>query len=677
MKGTAELIAQPLRGRYQGERHSISLALSAVLIDHGAEPSGVPALVEAIAVAAGWNDPDNHRQAAESTVSKAAAGNALRKDLPPAVRTAVQRVFNARPPDEPPGIDVVSERLFRAIRDAPDGASLIVAACGVGKSHQARRVAVERAKKPGKLDTKTAISASSNELAIQYADRLRESGAKVLRVFGPASVPGPHDGHECRYWEAARALAHGGQSVRWELCEGRNRYPCAHRLECKAVDGQEGDEGARIVVGNHGLVADLDGRAGKTGLLVLDEPRSPIRDEVMSDVDLHEAKRWSDQFVLGYAFDPIVDGLLDAMALAQRTEPKPIAELAGIDLDVDGILTDELGRRRHAPQLLARAIAQMRSAPSMARLVGEASRVLRALCWAYSQPDVKAGIYQSHRGKKYLALTGLDDRLASAIRRDGRVVLMAADADLHHEAVEQVVRCGVETTCLRAKDGCRVRRVHIYTKSATRRQWLVLKRSPKRALENMWAILGEVDTDRILVVTFKGLVDTVRRLLPADVAVHHYGATRGVDKWKGFDAVVTLGDHIPPLDFVERTTFSGELDERAEALCAAELEQAHGRLRTIHRERPALQVHIGRVRPRGWPADVEEHELFDGRPRHRPVDPAELRRLVDVLGGVSVVARLIAQSRRTIQRWLKGATIPAEEVMADLRMRAASAEGGS
>lgn len=683
MRGTADILAAPMRGAYHGERHAVSLHLAAVLLEQGVPPGDVPSVVEAAATLAGWNDPSHHRVNAEDTVSKAAAGHTVRTDIPPGLRRAVERVFNVETPDAPRPIDEVSEALYQAILNAPEGPSAIVAGCGVGKSHQARRVALTRSKAPKKLDRKTVISAPTNELAVQYADRLREKGAKVLRVFGPQSVRGDHDGWECRYRAAAVALAAGGQSARWELCEGRGKIPCPYQDDCKAYGGQDGPTDASIVVGNHGLVSELDSRAGKMGLLILDEPPAIMADEVISEPDLENARLYLDKFVskVAYAMRPLLERLSDGMGELPLREAKRIEDLTGIELDADDILTDDDGRRRSAPQLMAESVRGLRHSTALAKLVGDASRVLKALCWAYSQPDVRCAVYQSKTANRYLAITGLDERLTKALRRDYRVVVMAADTDLHVEAIERATCVGVPVQTFRARDGCRVRRVHMYTRGATRKRWLVMKHSPKAALEQALAIARKrdpiakdaerVNSDKappkVLVVTFKDLAPAVRKLVPDGVEVHHYRALRGLDGWKDFDAVVTLGDDISNLDHVSRTGLSDELDHRAAELCAAELEQAHGRLRTIHRDRPAVMVHVGRVRPRGWPPDeVEEIGLSSGWGQGQAVDLEQLKRGVEEAGGVSAAARLLGVSRKSLQRWLLGGRVRDPKVLAPL-----------
>jgi DNA-binding transcriptional regulator YiaG len=99
----------------------------------------------------------------------------------------------------------------------------------------------------------------------------------------------------------------------------------------------------------------------------------------------------------------------------------------------------------------------------------------------------------------------------------------------------------------------------------------------------------------------------------------HYGALEGLDFMAGCDATVTFMDPRPNLGDEElRAAFLGlDPSGRLDQLAAAELQQAHGRLRTIHRQRPGRQLHVGAVVPAGWAGlDVRVEGLRVGRPRH-------------------------------------------------------------
>jgi hypothetical protein len=656
MRGTAELLAQPLRTQGRGDRHKETLALSAVLLDHGVQPTELPALVADVAHRAGW-DVEHHRKNAEDSVQRASMNLGMRRDVLPGTLLAVERIFNVPVPDDVLPIDEVSKRLFRAIFRAPDGVSVIVAACGIGKSEQARRVAIARSRAQKKRSRRTVISAPTNDLAKEYVERLRAEGAKVLRVFGPTSLPGEHDGYECRFRKAAASLSNGGQSVRWNLCDGRGHTPCEHRDECKAYEGQEGDEGAEIIIGNHGLLGELDGRAGKSGLLVLDEPPSVMGDEVLSLKDLTDARKHLDAFIWEHAgpLGDVIDTLVEWLPNATLRETISLNDVITFELDVVELLTDERGTRHKVPTIHPSHVSAMRTAHRHALNIGHASKVLRAVCWALRQDDVVAAVYEATDGTRYLALTGMREDLADVLRRDGRVVLMAADADLFAPAYERVVGVDVPVTRLRARDGCAVRRVNLWTTNANRKNWLALKRSPAGALSHAIDVALEHTTaDKVLVVTFKAMAKQVTKLVPPGVVVKHYGAMRGLDGFKGFGAVITLGDYLVNVDHVHRTGVGDDLEARSTELCAAELEQAHGRLRTVHRSSSCVQVHVGRVTPRGWPEDVERVLVRDGRPRGVRADTGALGRAIKAAGGVSAAAREMGVSRAMVRHWVQG-----------------------
>jgi hypothetical protein len=146
---------------------------------------------------------------------------------------------------------------------------------------------------------------------------------------------------------------------------------------------------------------------------------------------------------------------------------------------------------------------------------------------------------------------------------------------------------------------------------------------------------------------------------------------RGLDRWKDFDGVVTFGDPRPNLDHVGREVGAEALAEeslsRADARACAELEQAHGRLRTVHRERPGWALHVGALVPAGWQGFAVEQPP-GGRPPREHVGVEELRGLVAACGGQRRAAAAVRHSLSTVQRWLAGETTPhASDVAALLR----------
>ena len=101
----------------------------------------------------------------------------------------------------------------------------------------------------------------------------------------------------------------------------------------------------------------------------------------------------------------------------------------------------------------------------------------------------------------------------------------------------------------------------------------------------------------------------------------------------GVDQLVTLGDPWANLDEVKHAcSYLGlpDWEERYEAMCRAELEQAHGRLRTIHRTRPGRALHVGAVVPGGpgWEAEHVTLRRADTTRASAPLQPKVIGREV-------------------------------------------------
>lgn len=101
-----------------------------------------------------------------------------------------------------------------------------------------------------------------------------------------------------------------------------------------------------------------------------------------------------------------------------------------------------------------------------------------------------------------------------------------------------------------------------------------------------------------------------------------------------------------------------DAEGRLDALAAAELQQAHGRLRTVHRTRPGRQLHVGTVLPGGWAGlAVDVRRMPSGRPRTAAagMDGAELRRAREAAGmGLRELGRALGVSDGTVRRYESG-----------------------
>ncbi len=688
--------------------HQLSLNLAGALLERGVAPEAVPAIVDVAAARAGWRAPapNHYRRNATDTVHRWANRDPIRTDLPPHLVLLLDELTGQQP-QTPVSLPEMQAELARAIREAPDGLSLVRVPCGAGKTHTARMIAAER----HVAGLRTTISVPTNELAVQIADDLRAAGVPTARLFGPTSVRGPYHGWACAYRPAAAKLADGWQSVRWELCEGRKRDPCPHRQTCPAADGVDGPSDALVVVGNHGLLAELHRVTGRRGLLVVDEPPEVLDDHVLTDDDLCEAFDQLARFELGDRFAPALAVARSWLRRAPLDEP---ATLADAEVDCDpalshgrtlGELLEEAGHEdvvsalegaipKHALSPVANRLHLIttREDPTRAGRLGRASRVLTLLHRALTEAGVCTVVFETHRTKeRKLAIVGVERQLLGVLNRDGRVVIMAADVHLYRGHFADVVGYEPPITHLSAPDGCQVRRVLL-------EQRVSRSRKPhQRVLEQALEVAAEgYDAPQIGVVVYMAWKDwahsvatvwAANRGVPAP-SVRYYGALRGLDTWKRYDALVTLGDPLPNLNAVARTT-EEDVSARANDLARAELEQAHGRLRVIHRGRPATQVHVGRQVPFGWPAPhgtsrgkrgvggptmgLEVHGTPRGRPRREGTDLLAFAQIVRTLGGVRATARRADVAHTTVRRWLRGEAAPPPKVVASLRD---AAQGG-
>jgi hypothetical protein len=150
---------------------------------------------------------------------------------------------------------------------------------------------------------------------------------------------------------------------------------------------------------------------------------------------------------------------------------------------------------------------------------------------------------------------------------------------------------------------------------------------------------------------------------------------------KEVDGVLTCGDALPNLDKVQGDADSIDMDAKwvesqIRDRASAELEQAHGRLRPVHRTKPARSLHIGRVRPGGaaWACDVKVQVVEAGSRRIRntsTMNAEEVRSVVDKLkqwqgfttdgAAQDAMAEYLGCCKRSIQRYCPSRNWPLGE----------------
>lgn len=725
-------------GGYQGERHGLYLALGGALLRRRVPPQFIPTMVTNVAALAGAEDPLHHRDSAIATVARWASGLPIAgvTRLPAEVIDALDDADEVRRCEPTaPTAQEAHESIVHAIRAAPAGLTLVHAQCGIGKTQAAIRVAEERAATqhatPGPhtrapAQSKTAISVPTTELAEQIATQLRAQGTPTLRLFGPLSLKREDGSPECAYHATAQHLANGRQSIPWELCRGRNKRRCEHYDTCRARDGADGDDRARIAVGPHGLLKRLDGFAGATGLLVIDEPPSFLASSTYTLAEIEAAAGTLDAFEYRYAaaMAPVIDAFATWAKTADLASITAVAVSAVFERgEVDGKLeaealqatgttslidavssafpTDHRGPT-HPPIRFAQLDIARRSEP-IARKIGLASKLLASLRRGILSPT-QATIRIEERSssdapaERVVIITESDADLATAVARPGAAVALDANADLHAPVLARITE-NPDLPIVRAfaADPVDVTRVHLRGR-ASRAAWFTLNRIRDASvfrvpllravarLLDYGAKRTAIVTMRVLEIGFRGdeaawrdagqspavlqellaITQPLFSRLPQPPEFGHYGALRGLNKWKDFDSLVTFGDPWPNLgDMQHEADFLNlpeDGEERARAFCRAELEQAHGRLRVPHRTTPCIQIHVGLTRPGGWAGEIEVCDLADmGRPAGESAMSAEdFAALVGRLGGQRRAAEALGISARSVKRYLEGESpIPA------------------
>lgn len=167
----------------------------------------------------------------------------------------------------------------------------------------------------------------------------------------------------------------------------------------------------------------------------------------------------------------------------------------------------------------------------------------------------------------------------------------------------------------------------------------------------------------VLLVTYKSLRDAWEGLLPPNVSVEHFGNLRGVDAYKGTEAVVVLGRNMPSPQAVEDATRSlwpsEELTEELQAVVRDQVEgeeglQAVDRLRLIWNEQKKHVYLLSNA-----DIDVEVHETQKWDTMRGAADCGALNR-AEALGFIPLSATGL------VNTGLCRSTMQAGELLSDL-----------
>lgn len=539
-------------------RHELYLALAGALVDKGAPLESLPSVLRAVATATG-NDTNirNRENCGETTVERVRANQPIKgygslRLHWPAVADALDLALTAAAQPSPPQpvrpIAEVESELRGAIADAPDGVTLVSAECGLGKTRALLEVAAERAARThaseaakgnrAPMHSKTVISVDKHELALQVVADLARLGVEARRIFGPLSLEDEAGERVCKKHHVALPLVEGGQSMRYELCEGRGIDPCEHAATCAATTGCEGPEDARVTVGVHALLPQLVREAGTTGLLGIDEP-PPLVETVaiaMGDLALARAEVSSFDGIFAAALRPALSaleawlrhcpsaepaGLRDAIQAQRwpgRDEDLAWARAAtqegGDDLAAFARAAVSEEHHRTGPPLKWAAIEMAKSSTELARRIGCASRVLHTLhATLTTTSEVKLHAELDGAGPPVAIVTRVRESLSRALNRVGSTVVLDANAALNAPLYAKAIGYDAPMHTFAAPDGAPIERTLIRSSKATRSGWLdgdgdldPMGGSFRKALEAAmdWA-LEDPDAHTLAIITMKAI----------------------------------------------------------------------------------------------------------------------------------------------------------------------------
>ncbi len=572
-----ERLAEAIRA-VQTEWHTLFFTLAGAMLGRGVPYEHLPLLCRAISMATANDTRTADREAgARTTVDRYLSGRSvvgytsLTKRWPSVAAVLNEVLARGREAElriqatadvggESPldALDAIAA-LEEALRTAPVGVTLVSADSGLGQLDAIASVAAERAAKPYASSTakgvrpppgsRTGIAMPNSAMAVEMVQRLRALGVPTRHLFGPTSQLNPDETPVCKLYQIAKPLVAGGQVMQWELCEGRGIERCEFYDSCTARHGAEGPEDARVFVGSHAMVTQLDKAIGKTGLLIIVELPELLETHTFTLADFAVAERAADYFVGAYgtALRPALmalTGWVSTLGELDTTATAEAAVLAGTHL----VLPDELAMARRAleidsgsaiecaraapfpnqfsdsPPFLFFEIQRAKQSPAYAVKLGTASRVLRAMHRALMNPSDFALQVSLKNGERLLRITGMRDRLVSGLRRDGAVVVLGHGSSVPQaDVIGKIVGYEPPYRRLRVADAAPITRTLLRTSASTRRRWapsskLVLDASLVTSLRAImdWA-REDQHTRRLAIVTF----DTVALALEAALADPH------------------------------------------------------------------------------------------------------------------------------------------------------------
>jgi len=536
---------------------------------------------------------------------------------------------------------------IRAALRSPAPLVVLRSTTGAGKSAELREWLTTEATSA----RPAAVFVPTHRLGEQTQSGLFSLGVSAARPVGVARVRLPVVQGEgslaCVHHEAAELLARAGGHVREELCSecpARKKHP-QNGGECPAY--ASGSTAAPVVVLQQPLLgpvlrqaaADLENRSADTdkpppALAIVDELPPLVARVPWAAAE--QARKHNFAAEMAPAALEALGPLLAAIrrqAAAPLDRPRTLRDLLALDLagvDLDKTLAEARAIdggalwQRSLPVRLARlSLAPDTRDHALARLAAVAAltELLRVIIEAAHEPD-RLLLWPTEEGPTLAALAPWVRQMRAFIEAGGRVRLLDATAPV--EALRRLWP-EIELHAVEVRDAPHVRRRMLVWQHGARGRHCSPDRSlladeVRGPLRRLAAVAVEAGARKIGLLTHKPVADALRGWLTdreadpskpapawcpdeleqlvdagAEILPGHFGAQRGLDLWAECDLLATMGDPWPNLGAAIVEAGVLELDAATWTLetTRAELVQAWGRARPVHRQGPCVVVHLG------------------------------------------------------------------------------------
>jgi hypothetical protein len=585
------------------------------------------------------------------------------------------------PPQVPPLLSPgEASALLLAALGSPLPLVVIRSTPGAGKSASTRLVLRDHVEAGGRA----VVVVPTHKLAGQTVEALgalqvdATAPRSAARVRLPLVNDGPTDARACLHAEAADLLAQAGAPVRRTLCTvcpAREAYPTTGG-PCPAY--QAGTDRAPVQVLQQPTLAavlgDLtaklcEGKDGVATLAIIDElPPLTTSVALAKARDHYRALAGELRAEVREHLEPLLLAVLDGAAKASDgASVRELAALGGRDAAyIDGALADARaldGAALWRPDLHKRmarfAVTHAGDDAVLTKLraLARITSLCEAIVDAAHNPDEPALWVDETTGARLEVAARWTRRVLPFVQAGGRLRLL--DATAPEQALRARWGSAVEVVRIDVADAPGVERRFVVWQHGARSRHTHADGTPNAAqvrgpLRRIAAAALERHARSVAILTHKPLADALRAWLDAppdaptpafvpvelaalvasgvELRVGHYGAQRGLDTWADCDVVATLGDPWPNLGAALAAARALGLDPSGwpVEVAMAELIQAWGRARTVHRTTPVLVLHQGSkaLAPRldtapQW-ADVAASKVRRGAPStvQPPSDPS-------------------------------------------------------